>query len=106
MLRTKLLFAVLSLSMLLTACQSTHMPSHEKTVSALVQDNNQWHLATPLTSLYDYQLIDVRSGRPKTVDLAKSIGGLSDYDVIFIGENHRHPGNHLAQANIPKCVFK
>ncbi|WP_394225504.1 ChaN family lipoprotein [Pseudoalteromonas spongiae] len=106
MLRTKLSFIVLSLSMLLTACQSTHIPSHKKTVSVLVQNNEQWHLATPLTSLYDYQLIDVRSGQPKTVDLAKGIAELSDYDVIFIGENHRHPGNHLAQANIYRALLK
>ncbi len=71
-----------------------------------MKNNNQWHLATPLTSLYDYQLIDVRSGQPKTIDLAKDVGGLSDYDVIFIGENHRHPGNHLAQAKIYQALLK
>lgn len=33
-----------------------------------------------------------------TVDEAAAV--LADYDVVFIGESHRHPGNHLAEMRL------
>jgi uncharacterized iron-regulated protein len=29
---------------------------------------------------------------------------LKNYDVIFLGENHRHPGNHLAQMQVFRAI--
>ena len=65
-----------------------------------IENNTGWSVTASLKNLYDYQLIDVRGEKPRIVDLTKNNGGLLDYDIVFIGENHRHPGNHLAQADI------
>lgn len=81
----------------LSACSSQHNSSPSQT---LVATKAGWQLTRPLANLYDYELIDVRSGKPVVVDLSLNNGGLLEYDVVFIGENHGHPGNHLAQAAI------
>ena len=87
---------------MLSACNSTSQPSVLENIATnkLIENNTGWSVNSPLNNLYDYQLIDVRGEKPQIVDLTKSNGGLLDYDIVFIGENHRHPGNHLAQADI------
>ncbi|KAF7787946.1 hypothetical protein PRUB_a2480 [Pseudoalteromonas rubra] len=86
----------------LSACSIKHnsLPSQK-----LVATQAGWQLTRPLVNLYDYELIDVRSGKPIVVDLSLSNDGLLDYDVVFIGENHGHPGNHLAQAVIYQSML-
>ncbi|WP_125562857.1 ChaN family lipoprotein [Pseudoalteromonas rubra] len=81
----------------LSACSLNHNSSPSQ---KLIATEGGWQLTRPLLNLYDYELIDVRSGKPVVVDLSLSNGGLLEYDVVFIGENHSHPGNHLAQAVI------
>ncbi len=44
------------------------------------------------------------SPRPMTVDQAADI--LSRFDVIFIGELHRHPGSHLAEMQLFRAIHE
>ncbi|WP_258872766.1 ChaN family lipoprotein [Thalassotalea euphylliae] len=68
--------------------------------ATLTRTANGWQSSTPLSNMFEFQLIDVRQDIPKAVHLGQEHGGLLDYNVVFIGENHRHPGNHLAQTLI------
>ncbi|MSO97143.1 MAG: hypothetical protein EXR11_02840 [Rhodospirillaceae bacterium] len=58
-------------------------------------------LASPSTlkDLTDFALVRTDGGKmsPKLVSVDHAADVLKDYDVIFLGEAHRHPGNHLAQ---------
>ena len=50
---------------------------------------------TGLADLTSYVLVRNDTRAQVSVDQAADI--LKDYDVIFIGEAHEHPGNHLAE---------
>lgn len=49
----------------------------------------------PLDDLTSYTLVDPASGAVLSID--EAIQTLADADVVFLGESHRHPGNHIAQ---------
>lgn len=88
-------------SLLLAGCSTTTEEFIDKTSSTHISKaKDGWSSSQPISNMYGYQLIDVRTDKPVVVDLDKDDGGLLAYDVVFIGENHRHPGNHLAQAMI------
>lgn len=97
------IFSALLIVLLLAGCAATNSqnkqisPSNSKGFIAV---QNGWQLSVPLNNMYEYYLVDVKGKQPKLIDLTNSDGGLLDYDIVFIGENHRHPGNHLAQAMI------
>lgn len=99
--KLKTTLTALLISMTIGACSST-VDQHGQEVSAnmLTPTTEGWSSSIPLANMLQYQLIDVRNDKPILIDLADSDGGLSDYNIVFIGENHRHPGNHLAQADI------
>lgn len=84
----------------LSGCSTNVEERVSKPLITFEKTNSGWLSSQPLTSLYSYQLIDVRGQEPKVVNINDTDGGLRDYDVVFIGENHRHPGNHLAQTMI------
>lgn len=95
------IFMTAVITLALSACVTTgNDSSHQSPDNLLSKTQEGWQSNSALTSLYDYQLIDVRGEEPKVVKLNADDGGLPDYDIVFIGENHRHPGNHLAQAMI------
>jgi len=52
----------------------------------------------PLEDLYDFILIDPRG--PNSINIEQASTVLNTYDVIFLGEIHQHPGNHLAQMRL------
>jgi uncharacterized iron-regulated protein len=56
----------------------------------------------PLTDLTAYALVDPNSGTP--VSVADAAHALAEADVVFLGENHRHPGNHHAQMDIYRAL--
>lgn len=85
----------------MTACQASQDISSSKiTEVSLIRTERGWRTSEALTTFYSFQLVDVRGDLPVVVDLESTHGGLLDYDIVFIGENHRHPGNHFAQAMI------
>jgi len=94
-------FMAVILTTALGACSTTTDVSIDKgSVNNITKTETGWLSSIPMSNLYDYQLIDVRTDKPLLVDLTQDDGGLLEYDIVFIGENHRHPGNHLAQAMI------
>ena len=56
-----------------------------------------------LPDLTSYVLVhnDTRAA----VSVAEAADVLKDYDVIFIGEAHEHPGNHLAQMQLFRALY-
>lgn len=58
----------------------------------------------PLADLTDYRLIDPTSGQ--TVLVEEAAQALAQADVVFLGETHRHPGNHLAQMALFRAIHQ
>lgn len=84
--------AALTLLLGLTACAS---PPQQ----ADLPNTNE-----PLSDLTDYRLIDPTTGRVVSVDEAAQT--LAAADVVFLGESHRHPGNHLAQMALFRAIHQ
>lgn len=59
---------------------------------------------TPLTTLYDYQLID--SQTKKVISLKTLVKQLADKEILFIGEFHGNPAVHLFQAQLQAALFQ
>jgi uncharacterized iron-regulated protein len=59
---------------------------------------------SPLADLTTYLLVDPATGSAVTVSAAAA--RLADADVVFLGESHRHPGNHLAQMALFRALHE
>lgn len=61
-----------------------------------------------LLDLTDFVLLRTDSGAraPEPVTVAAAADVLATYDVIFIGEVHRHPGNHAAQMDLFREIHR
>lgn len=61
----------------------------------------------PLRNFYDYRLLQTDAGKtaPREVSASEAGKMLAGYDVIFIGEAHRHPGSHLLQMDLFSAVY-
>jgi uncharacterized iron-regulated protein len=68
-----------------------------------VGDDDQPAVA-PLESFYDVAWI--RSADTSVRTLEQVADDLSDYDVVFFGEDHTHPGNHLAQLRLLQALHR
>jgi len=89
-------------AILLSGCaQFTGAPS-------VNQEGDTYTLSAPLDDFYDFALVETDGGKtaPKVVSLDEAADALSTYDVVFIGETHRHPGNHLAQMELFKRLYE
>lgn len=60
--------------------------------------------AAPLRSYYDVAWIRSADGSPRTLEQVAD--DLSEYDVVFFGEDHTHPGNHLAQLRLLQALHQ
>ena len=58
----------------------------------------------PLKDLTDYRIFDPISGTAVSVETAAA--RLAQADVVFLGESHRHPGNHLAQMALFRALHE
>jgi uncharacterized iron-regulated protein len=58
----------------------------------------------PLKNIYETALIKSSTGEVRTVEQAAD--ELSGYDVVFFGEFHGHPGNHLQQMRIFQALHE
>jgi uncharacterized iron-regulated protein len=63
---------------------------------------------TSLKDLNDFALFYTDRGQvtPRPTDVAEASAILKDFDVIFIGEEHRHPGNHIAQMALFRSLHE
>jgi uncharacterized iron-regulated protein len=61
-----------------------------------------------LEHFYDYRLFYTDGGRvdPRQVTLADAGRILAGFDVIFLGEMHRHPGSHLLQMQLLQSLHR
>jgi uncharacterized iron-regulated protein len=59
-----------------------------------------------LADLTDFTLVRTDGGAraPTAVTIEEAAEVLAAYDVIFLGEVHRHPGNHLAQMALYRAI--
>jgi len=74
---------------------------------AETKDNNDGAAlpaVAPLKNAYDAALIDSGSGR--IVSIGQAADELSRFDVVFFGEIHGHPGNHLAQMQVFQAMHE
>jgi uncharacterized iron-regulated protein len=58
----------------------------------------------PFNNIYDVAW--VRSEDGTVSNLQKAADELSQYDVVFFGELHSHPGNHLAQMQLLQALHE
>lgn len=87
---------VLTLPLVLTACATPpSQPSGQDTLPPA---------GAALSDLTDYRLIDPTTG--KTVSVEQAAQTLAQADVVFLGETHRHPGNHIAQMAIFRAIHQ
>ncbi|MBM3512272.1 MAG: ChaN family lipoprotein [Alphaproteobacteria bacterium] len=61
-----------------------------------------------LGDLTDFVLFrtDGGSRKPEQVTVEAAADVLKDFDVVFIGEVHRHPGNHAAQMDLFRAIHE
>ena len=72
---------------------------------ALVAHEERARAATPaLPDLTSFQLMRADGGGPIEVSVDRAADALKDYDVIFLGEWHDHPGNHLAEMALFRAI--
>ena len=59
-----------------------------------------------LTDLTSYILMRTDAGaqKPERMSADDAAAVLATYDVVFIGEEHRHPGNHLAEMVLFRAI--
>ena len=74
----------------------------------IVSTGGAYRATVPLNDFYDFALVETRGGAisPRTVTVDQAARELAQYDVIFIGEIHRHPGNHLAQMQLFEAIYR
>jgi len=86
-------------SFLLTACGPLHhMASGSK------KNTNRIMFASPLTDLYQYQIIDTQSATRLNVE--KLANDLSQTQVIFFGEFHSHQASHKFQLDLLQALYQ
>lgn len=64
--------------------------------------SNPAPLSSALPDLTSYVLVDPATEAVLTVE--EAVARLSDADVVFLGESHRHPGNHIAQMALFRAL--
>jgi len=73
--------------------------------TALARDAGTALAALP--DLTAYALLGDAGGgaAPTPLTVEEAAGALKDYDVIFFGEWHDHPGNHLAEMDLFRAIY-
>lgn len=61
-----------------------------------------------LADMTEYILVHTDAGAraPEAMSVASAADVLKNYDVVFIGELHRHPGNHLAEMALFRALHE
>ncbi len=80
----------LAVSLALSGCATMPAPSSQATLPDLTS--------------FILMRTDGGARTPQAMSVAQAADVLATYDVIFIGESHRHPGNHLAQMELFRAI--
>jgi uncharacterized iron-regulated protein len=88
-------------AVVLTGCAGTEPPN-----PPAATPNAQAERA--LTDLTDFALMYTDAGKttPRAMTVGQAADVLAAYDVVFIGEEHRHPGNHIAQMALFRALYE
>lgn len=84
--------AVFALSVILSACAVPRADGSHGDAGAFA-------LPAPLPDLTSFALVQAGPA-PTAVPLEAAAEILATYDVVFVGEIHLHPGNHIAQMSL------
>ena len=90
------LFPALFLSVSLTACATSGRDEREAAASPALKD---------LTS-FALMRIDQAKRTSAPLSVEQLADALKDYDVVFFGEWHDHPGNHLAEMALFRAIHQ
>jgi uncharacterized iron-regulated protein len=65
-------------------------------------------IPTALKDLNDFALFYTDGGEttPRAMSVRDAADILKEFDVVFIGEEHRHPGNHIAQMALFRALHE
>ena len=72
--------------------------------SRLTAGDDDQRAVAPLENFYDVAWIRSADGSVRTLEQVAD--DLSEYDVVFFGEDHTHPGNHLAQLRLLQALHQ
>ena len=72
--------------------------------SRLTAGDDDQRAVAPLENFYDVAWIRSADGSVRTLEQVAD--DLSEYDVVFFGEDHTHPGNHLAQMQLFQALHQ
>ncbi len=91
---------------LLAGC-GTHAPLIQAPTTA-ANDAALYSGHAPLADLTAFSLLYTNAGMgmPHAASVEQTADILAGYDVIFLGEMHRHPGNHLAQMQLFRTIHE
>jgi len=96
----------LALTVLLAGCAAPDAEGPARAVSGpprefrVTKDGDGFVLNKPIPDLTSYVFLRTHDSLPSVVTVADAGGSLSAYDVIFLGEVHRHAGVHHAQMAV------
>jgi uncharacterized iron-regulated protein len=76
--------------------------------TALREVGGRYLLDRPFQDFYDaaFVLTGDGKGAPRVADLAQVAETLEDFDVVFYGERHGHPGVHLQQMKLLRALVE
>lgn len=106
----KQLFLTTLVAALLTGCARADLVTLPSAAPAPMP-TTVWPAARPaapatLPDLTSFLLVRTDGGamQPQPVSLDEAADALAGYDVVFLGEAHQHPGNHLAQMALLRAI--
>jgi uncharacterized iron-regulated protein len=76
--------------------------------AALREVDGRYRLDRPFQDFYDTAFVVTDGGKaaPRVADLDQVADMLADYDVVFYGERHGHPGVHLQQMKLLRALVE
>jgi uncharacterized iron-regulated protein len=97
------MFALSIVMLVLVGCTTTGIDrGSTSSPESLTEKDSRFILNRPLADFYDGVFVFTDAGRspPHVIGLDAMADRLVEYDVIFYGESHRHPGVHLQQQRL------
>jgi uncharacterized iron-regulated protein len=75
---------------------------------ALREVDGRYQLDRSFQDFYDTAFVLTGDGKaaPRAADLAQAADALADFDVVFYGERHGHPGVHLQQMKLLRALVE
>jgi uncharacterized iron-regulated protein len=103
--------AVLIASVALSSCALPPTGPHARAPgrgTTLSETGGRYRLDRSFQDFYDTAFVLTGGGKaaPRVADLAQVADALADFDVVFYGERHGHPGVHLQQMKLLRALIE